>query len=141
MQPLTVTCCHCVNTTALIPAITVSRNEILEVRLSSNQLSGPLPGWLAALPVILLDASSNKLSGSLPAAALGSNMVLQELLLAGNRFSGSLSADTFRWALFVQWTALRKSGEAVAGWMSSPCMCCLLHPNFACADTFRWVML
>jgi hypothetical protein len=77
----------------------VSRNEILEVKLSRNQLSGPLPDWLAALPVILLDVSHNKLTGSLPAAALGSNPVLQELLLAGNRFSGSLSADTFRWVL------------------------------------------
>jgi hypothetical protein len=79
--------------------ITVSWNEILEVRLSRNQLSGPLPAWLASLPVILLDASHNKLSGSLPAAALGSNLVLQELLLAGNQFSGSLSADVLRCVL------------------------------------------
>jgi hypothetical protein len=79
-----------------LSATTVLRNEILEVRLSRNQLSGPLPSWLASLPVILLDVSYNRLSGSLPAAALGSNLVLQELLLAGNQFSGSISADMLR---------------------------------------------
>jgi hypothetical protein len=81
-----------------LSATTVSRNEVLEVRLSRNQLSGPLPSWLASLPVILLDVSYNRLSGSLPAAALGNNLVLQELLLAGNQFSGSLSADVLRYA-------------------------------------------
>jgi hypothetical protein len=81
-----------------LSAITVPSNEILEVRLSRNQIGGPLPAWLASMSVILLDVSYNKLGGSLPAAALGSNLVLQELLLAGNQFSGSLSADMLRYA-------------------------------------------
>ena len=55
----------------------------------NNQLSGPLPKWLLAMPILELDLGRNKLDGPLP-STVGKNPFTRDLLLDGNHIEGHL---------------------------------------------------
>ena len=67
--------------------------RVIELNLSSNQLSGTLPTKLGQLARLQrLSLASNQLSGPIP-MALGQLSQLQELNLASNQLSGSIPAE------------------------------------------------
>lgn len=72
--------------------ITCENNQVAEIRLSDNNLTGVLPdelGDLSALKHLVLQGG-NSIGGHIPFASLGKIPNLEALYLAGNDFTGSL---------------------------------------------------
>lgn len=91
-------CLACTSFGAVLPTATAGggNNKMSEVSLSGNQLSSSIPPSWLALPTLVLDLSSNKLTGSVPTPT-ESNPVLRELLLGGNKLSGSVNNSLARY--------------------------------------------
>ena len=72
---------------------TDDNGRVIQLLLSSNELSGTIPSSLGSLTHLrTLDLSSNELSGTVP-SSLGSLTHLQELFLFGNELSGSIPSS------------------------------------------------
>jgi hypothetical protein len=70
--------------------ISISENHVIEIRLTSNQLSGSIPPELGNLGNLqYLNLYSNQLSGSIP-PELGNLSNLELLYLDSNRLSGNI---------------------------------------------------
>jgi hypothetical protein len=64
--------------------------QLKHLWLDENEISGPLPGWLAALPLQQLDVFDNNITGPLPASLHLLNGTLRILKLQNNRLDCAL---------------------------------------------------
>jgi Leucine-rich repeat (LRR) protein len=95
-----------------VPAWLGSRTTLVEVDLSANALSGPIPVELANLPLLdWLGLSYNDLDGPIP-PQLGGLSKLKRLLLAGNLLTGGIPPEL---AQLAELEVLMLGGNELSG--------------------------
>ena len=93
-----------------IPDLSAAK-ALLHLDLSGNELTGPLPSWLAGAPeLVTLHLNDNRLSGTTPAFG-GADSKLAQLALSNNQLSGTFA----HWGALPQLTSLDLAGNEFTG--------------------------